>query len=352
MFSHRNTGRCDCSRVKNVTLAIATCIRHYLTMSPRRIAKFNQVVAELGGLVVASNPLSGWPGFLEILGTRRSYKVALHVSTVSPHARHDHEYRFQNPADAPAVSTLNGNGHPVLLGTHISDGSVVFVAIDGTTRIGREARFSILFDRRILEEARATGWSVYESRKGERVYAFPPNLFPAFMEQIRDGEFLPAQEIAQIAAASGAVDAGSPDAAARATRAVEVLVRRSGAGRAIRRAYGHACCMCQLASDLAVGAHIYPVEAPGSTDHVWNGLALCPNHHAAFDRHLIWVDPNSRQIRLHPSLHASSAWNRGAMHFVGSTGIQLTPPISAQNSPKPEMFLRRYQYFSGKYSWI
>ena len=31
------------------------------------------------------------------------------------------------------------------------------------------------------------------------------------------------------------------------------------------------------------GAHIIPVREEGSSDEVWNGIALCPNHHELFD---------------------------------------------------------------------
>ena len=50
---------------------------------------------------------------------------------------------------------------------------------------------------------------------------------------------------------------------------------------------------------LVQGAHIYPARASDSPDKVWNGLALCSNHHTAFDRHLIWVEPSSRRVLLH-----------------------------------------------------
>ena len=45
---------------------------------------------------------------------------------------------------------------------------------------------------------------------------------------------------------------------------------------------------------LVEAAHILPVAAPGSADHVCNGLALSPTYHRAFDRGLIYLDNRFR----------------------------------------------------------
>ena len=44
---------------------------------------------------------------------------------------------------------------------------------------------------------------------------------------------------------------------------------------------------------LLDACHIVP-WAVGHDDTIGNGLALCPNLHLAFDRHLVWIDPNCR----------------------------------------------------------
>jgi hypothetical protein len=320
-------------------------------MSANRIAKFNRVRDLLGDIVRNAEALTGWPGFLSIGGAIGDINVALHVSQVSPHARRDHEVRFQNPANAPPVSSLQGRGHPVLLAMDSTDHDTVFVAVDGTSRLGRATRFSILFNRRILAEAREFGWAVYESKSGEKVYAFLPALFPAFLEQIDSGIVLPSSALTEVAAASGVIEEESTAAANRASRAVNILIRTSGAGRSIRSAYANTCCMCGIGSSLVVGAHIFPVEAPGSSDEVWNGLSLCYNHHAAFDLHLIWIDPITRRVVIHPDLILEAIENTGTRSFIESTGACLMAPIELDDSPRREMFEQRYSYFSGKYNW-
>lgn len=326
----------------------------------QRLRKFRTAADLLGPLVIGNaDPGNGWPGSLTVQTQAGNVNVALHVSSVSSHARKPYEKRFQNPASEPrpAVSDLNGTAIPVLLGLDDSAQPSVFVAIDGGTRLGRTTRFSILFHERILAEARANGWAVYESSTGERIYAFLPALFPAFIEQVRAGEMLSVEQMVEAASASGAADtpqdqpAAMAAAAARATKAVKILVRKAGAGRKIRSAYAHTCAMCGIGSNLLEGAHIFPVEAPGSTDEVWNGLSLCHNHHGAFDQHLIWVDPATKAIRLHPSLLEEARTNAGTRHFVESTRAQLEPPTQAAYRPRREMFESRYAHYEGKYAW-
>ncbi|UNK43580.1 HNH endonuclease [Luteimonas sp. S4-F44] len=326
----------------------------------QRTKKFRTAADLLGPLVIGNaDPGNGWPGSLIIQTQAGNVNVALHVSSVSSHARKPYEKRFQNPASEPrpAVSDLNGTATPILLGLDHSAQPSVFVAIDGGTRLGRTTRFSILFHERILAEARANGWAVYESNTGEKIYAFLPALFPAFIEQVRAGEMLSVVQMVEAASASGAADtpqdqpAAMAAAAARATKAVKILVRKAGAGRKIRSAYAYTCAMCGIGSNLLEGAHIFPVEAPGSTDEVWNGLSLCHNHHGAFDQHLIWVDPATKAIRLHPSLLEEARTNVGTRHFVESTRERLEPPTQPTHRPRREMFENRYAHYEGKYAW-
>jgi len=92
----------------------------------------------------------------------------------------------------------------------------ILVGVDGRSREGREARFSILFNRRILAEAAAIGIAEYESSSGESVYAFRPQLFATFVEITRSGVEIPLSELSQAAKASGFLDEATPDSAERA----------------------------------------------------------------------------------------------------------------------------------------
>ena len=307
----------------------------------QRARIFQAVVDSLGELVDGPIlPNEGWPGLCSIHLSNRTINIALHVASISSHARKPYEMRFQNPAaeDRPAVSDNNGRSLPILLGIDRQQHPRIFVAIDGRSRIGRATRFSILFHQRIIDEASIKGWAVYESGTGERIYALIPAMLPSFIEQILADEELPADQISEAVIASGILDRDMDDnfsasAAIRASRAVNILVRKAGAGRRIREAYSNRCAMCGLGSNLLQDAHIYPVEAPGSNDEVWNGISLCYNHHRAFDLHMIWIDPNNFEVYMHPSLIEEARSNPGTRHFVDSTWANINLPNRQRDQP-------------------
>ena len=65
-------------------------------------------------------------------------------------------------------------------------------------------------------------------------------------------------------------------------------------------AYQETCAVCRLRHwELLDAAHILPDKHPLGEPVVPNGLALCKLHHAAFDCHIIGVNPDYRvEIRL------------------------------------------------------
>lgn len=338
-------------------MTLLTLINSEAEKEMKREYKFVAAAKALGSLVVGeANPLTGWPGILVIATSSGDLPIALHVSSISSHSRRSYEKRFQNPANASPVTDEKG-ALPILVGLDNDVDPSVFVAVDGRSRTGRRARFSILFHDHIIQEAKAIGWSTYESSTGERVYAFIPSLLPVFVEQLIHDEILPGNDIVAAAISSGVLDKeNSPPeqtfAAKRASKVVNVLVRKAGAGRKIKSAYGNECAMCGLGLNLLEGAHILPVEAPGATDEIWNGIALCRNHHSAFDNHLIWIDPNSYELLLHPIFHETATMNAGTQAFITSTYNRLALPVGRRNLPRPDMFVQRYEYFSEKYKWV
>jgi putative restriction endonuclease len=101
---------------------------------------------------------------------------------------------------------------------------------------------------------------------------------------------------------------GSFSAIDKNLRRSETTVERASRTSAFRievlQQYNYCCAFCRLsahgfpASSIIEGAHVIP-RAIGGVDDVRNGLALCRNHHWAFDRHLLTVD-HSLQIELTP----------------------------------------------------
>ena len=125
--------------------------------------------------------LSGrWPALGKIVNADGTVlAISAHISVVTTHSRKAYERRFQNPGAAPPV--LDTDGFPVLIGIDYEPIPVLVVA-DGRSRVGRQKRFSILFNVSLLQEARAKGVATYVSSTGEVIYACLPELLPTIVD--------------------------------------------------------------------------------------------------------------------------------------------------------------------------
>lgn len=122
------------------------------------------------------------------------------------------------------------------------------------------------------------------------------------------------------------------------TDETEVLVRSAVFGRAVLRAYESTCAVSGLqllsttgAAPLLDACHIVPWSV-SHDDDIGNGLALCPNLHRAFDRHLFWIDPDYR-VRITEGFGELGGHAYGVQQFHGR---QLQLPKVRKWWPKPE----------------
>lgn len=102
----------------------------------------------------------------------------------------------------------------------------------------------------------------------------------------------------------------------------EVLVRSAVFGREVLRAYQSTCAVSGLqlvsttgAAPLLDACHIVPWSV-SRDDTIGNGLALCPNLHRAFDRHLFWVDDDYR-VRVAEGFGELGGHDYGVQRFNG-----------------------------------
>jgi putative restriction endonuclease len=170
-----------------------------------------------------------------------------------------------------------------------------------------------------LADARITGWAVAPPRTvgaGEEVrVAFSPANLAHFLKLtiqsdrnqisgvMREAFFLIRTPNARREAMPDP-DADVAAAVARLRR--EQLVRRldrdAKFGPRVKKQYGFACAVCGVQLGIIEGAHIIPVSVEHSTDDIWNGLALCRNHHKLFDAFAFVVTPELRISIDHSTL--------------------------------------------------
>lgn len=307
-------------------------------------------VAELVGAELTLEDLQkGWPGVVLVGGQRFS----VHVGRIGPsnRGRDDVERRFQNPGTERPLVVLPGT-RPLLLGLWEDGAHPVLVAADATRRIGLMTRYSVFTPLEMLRRAAHVGWAEHRSSSDELLVAFHPALLPTFVGVYLNETTVSPERVARIVDASGLLDSAALTPAERARRATMSLVRDAAFIRGVIAAYDGLCAMCGLDLGLCQSAHIYPASAPGSLDLVTNGLALCGNHHLAFDRHLIWIEPNRRSLVIQPSVLKHAASHPPTRTFVECTASSLREPMTVAMRPAPEMFLKRYAYFEGQYAWI
>lgn len=102
--------------------------------------------------------------------------------------------------------------------------------------------------------------------------------------------------------------------------------------RQVLFAYGSRCAVTRIQLRLVDAAHILPVGAPGSSDHVRNGLALSPTYHRAYDNGLIYLDTEYRMHLNEARLGelAALSLDGGQDAFRAPLGLIFLPPDNAQ----------------------
>lgn len=320
-------------------------------------------IAELAGPeLVIEDAQGGWPALAVLHGPDGDVSVALYVSQVgrSHRDRDTVERRFQNPAgDTPLV--LAPGRVPVLIGLWDDDpiiplsGPVVVTADPFRRADGRTTRWSVFAPLATLMSAATTGWDTHVSDSGELIRCLHPALLPAAIAADAAGAEPDADQVRTAADASGLLDDPKtpPDAPAaeRARRTASSLVRDAAFSRDVLDAYDRRCAMCGLGLRLVQGAHIYPASAPGSPDKTFNGLALCANHHVAFDRHLVAVRPTTLEVTFHPDVLAVVGTDPAAKTLVDGTEPVLRAAKSG-HAPDPAMFAKRYAHYPDAYGWL
>lgn len=110
-------------------------------------------------------------------------------------------------------------------------------------------------------------------------------------------------------------------------------------------AYRCQCAICRLKhTELLDAAHIVPDRDERGVPEVYNGLALCKLHHAAFDQNLLGIRPDC-VVEIHPRLLEE---DDGPMLMHGLKGFHLGAiqvPRSRGDKPKIELLAARYESF-------
>ncbi len=145
----------------------------------------------------------------------------------------------------------------------------------------------------------------------------------------------------------GAWTAAASQIAERRYTTVEVRRRlhQQGFRERVLGAYRDSCAMCRLKHrELLDAAHIIADNDPLGEPVVPNGLALCKLHHAAFDQHIVAVDPDYRIIIRQDILEEVD----GPMLKHGLQelhGLRIRAPKRAEWKPSRDFLAMRMEAF-------
>jgi putative restriction endonuclease len=209
-------------------------------------------------------------------------------------ARAADEYRIQLTGEMPQL--VRGETTLVI---GWSEQFEVFAGWDENIHAGRVSTSpSLQVRRETLEAAFDDGLHAALRNSGDVVVAFTSPLLATyclFAEEIRahpDGQLV--ADLNSIPALRGGAEIPTPSVPdrPRVVRIVESSYRAWDFNSRVMKAYGYKCAICGLQLGLTEAAHIVPVAWVGSTDLTSNGVALCRNHHRAYDASLISITPD------------------------------------------------------------
>jgi putative restriction endonuclease len=206
------------------------------------------------------------------------------------------EYRIQMTSVASPLA-LNPKGHTVLMGYHPD--LQVFAGFD----LAKHRNFtvgspSVQIHIDALHQALQTGLSFRRKNNQETVVGVRPDQLlnyvvsagllhkygpEARMQALLNQAVDPAQDIT---IPMDTLSAERKKIVSEVTR----FSRNANFRKAVLNAYDNRCAVTRGQMRLVEAAHILPVPAKGSSDHVSNGISLAPTLHRAYDNCLIFLD--------------------------------------------------------------
>lgn len=244
------------------------------------------------------------------------------------------EFRIQMTS-VPKVDP--GAARTLLLGWH--DDKRVFAAWDITAHDGQASSSpSAQVNERTLDSASGGAFGI-QPKGNETVVAVRPEFL---VQYARASASLHATGSAEADTSllnnlgdlsDSAIDAVGNEERRRIIRVITTLYRASDFREKVLTAYGHRCAFCRVQLSLLDAAHIIPVNGPGSTDEVVNGVALCKTHHFAYDANLVSFDANYEIEVSAARLAELNGLHGGLPAFRSALGRTLNLPSRTEDHP-------------------
>lgn len=122
----------------------------------------------------------------------------------------------------------------------------------------------------------------------------------------------------------------------------------------VKREYDYSCAVCRTQLGIVEAAHIVPISEPEGTDAIWNGVALCPNHHKLFDSRLYVIDSDLivRVDKERLEFLVESDRQSGLQYLTDHDGQTALSPVFWKEDPSLTKRMKRALKIVGKRSGL
>jgi putative restriction endonuclease len=261
------------------------------------------------------------------------------------------EYRIQMTSVSSPLS-VNPKGYMVLLGYEQDLG--LFAGFD----IERHGIFTmgsplVQIDIRTVQAALQDGFAFDRKSNSEIAIGFRPDQFINYVINARQlhvvGRQLKTFELLTRASSLQDIPAGElaqlPRSRQRIIQEISRLSRDANFRQQVLQAYDNRCAVSRAQLKLVDAAHILPVGSPDSLDMVYNGLALSPTYHRAFDRGLVYLTPDY-EMKMNPAMEDELRRLNlagGIQTFKAALGQIFLPPDPRQR-PRRELIVKANRF--------
>jgi putative restriction endonuclease len=233
-----------------------------------------------------------------------SFILWIYIWTLTPGGRPQlrNEYRIQITGVQPPFD-LNPTGPTVLLG--YDPNLKMFAGFDLSRPMTFGGSPSVQIDIRAVNQAQQDGLAFDRKENNEIAIGIRPDQLIGYVRNVEQLHSEGAEaRVFGLLEQAAAVPRLSPADSSRLdaelerlaslrreiVQEVRRLAREANFRQQVLHAYGARCAVTRVQLRLVDAAHILPVGAPGSIDHVRNGIALAPTYHRAFDNGLIYLE--------------------------------------------------------------
>lgn len=262
------------------------------------------------------------------------------------------EYRIQmTSVDSPLA--FNRDGYTVLMGYYPD--LRMFAGFD----LSKHKTFtagspSVQIDIGALHGALQTGLSFHRKSNDEIAVGIRPDQLVNYIVSSEQLHRYGAEESVQFFLDQAADPAQTVDAAIKqlGTERQQIVSevtrysRNANFRKVVLNAYDNRCAVTRAQMKLVDAAHILPVSAEGSIDHVSNGISLSPTLHRAYDNCLIYLDCDL-VMRINEERAAqlvSDGLDAGLETFCGLLEGLIHLPMDVAQRPRPEFIEQANTY--------